>query len=323
MDLKQISLPESVTIEDYNHLKPLSMLKAGLYRIVMPSGVDGSLMKLTTTEMEGLSTTSIISEGKIVGHAGLEEVEVDHNTTNLLSRLSNYSMLAAHVNELSINVKTLLNTIHQNQQAEINNIFAIFRDISLKMPSFISDSNYSLLAMQSLSLLKHEAGKYFQLFKTEFIKEYHDLYLNQDFNFLIEKLRAVRSHSAVKIFEVLIMIEIYEILISGKSNQKYINIARQSLEEKAKFFADAIYRLKEQIKKNIDYSVELRKGYVMTYYDHMRSEEQENEQYKHLEVEFQNSKGSIDKPKKIFNGSLIKDGSQDVLFKIDFADTLK
>lgn len=316
MILNQISLPESVLVESYTHLKPLAELKSGIYRIVMPAGVEGTLMKLTTGEMEGLRTTSIISEGKIVGHAGLEEVKVDKNATDLLLRLSNYGMLSAHVNEISNNVKSLLKTLQSNQQAELNNIFAMFRDISLKMPTFLEDASYSSMALQSLSHLKHDAGKHFQIFQSELIQEYFDINWDAPINFLQSKLISIREHSAVKMFEILIAIEIYEILISGKENQGYINIVRQSLEERSKGIIDCVMRLKELIKSQIDRQVIDREQYQMTYSEHQKHQESELKSYSMLENEFQASLECLSKPEKIFNNSLVADGSKDILFKV-------
>lgn len=287
MTSTEMMLPEIVTIGDYPLLKALSQLNSGIYRVKIPDGIEGSLMQLTTGENAGLHTTSIVSAGKIVGTAGLEQIDVDKETTQLLLNLRNYGALSSRVNKLSRDFSTLYNHQVETYHAEVSNMFEMFRDISRKMPSILDDTEYSPMALQTLSMLKKDAGQFFEYHKQLFMQQYGDLNSNyNDSASALASIDAFRRHSVFKAFEILLTIEIFEIMISGKANPRFIKAARTTLNERIKSIIYIIESHHSRIINLFDRWVYNRRDTAMTHKQHTDLESHEHEMLALLEKKY-------------------------------------
>ncbi|MBU9854338.1 hypothetical protein [Rahnella bonaserana] len=320
---KEVMLPELLSLSEYPDLKPISSLKSGVYRVVFPEGKEGSLMKLSNGNLAGLHTTSIIYDGKINGTAGLMEVDLDKEATRLLLKLTNYGILANRVNVLSQKFESFLNYQLEIHKASVRNIFLMFKDISRKMPAILEGTEYSHLSLNTLAILKKDVGGLYEFHAKEFADKYSNINRNNmNIQQLICTMDEFRNHNAFRTFEVLLTIEIFEIMISGKANPRYINMARIGLYERIQPLINIIQIEYSRIKNHIVRYVEDRRYTSMNYYDHMKHEKNDVELYALLDNKLESALDINTTVAEYFDESLSIEGIKEAYFIINDENSL-
>ncbi|MGG6136292.1 hypothetical protein ACQV2E_10535 [Pantoea allii] len=280
MKKEEILLPSHVSTDEFPLLRTLSNLKSGIYTVVMPDGANGSLMKLSSGNLTGLTTTSIVSGGKITGTAGMEEIEISNEVARLLLKLTNYTVLSERINILSNNFKQLLNYQLNEFKSSVDNMFLTLKDLSRKMPAILEDDNYSQLVSNTIPLLKRDAGQFFEFQKGAFIHQHlNNQRRHNDIYSYISILDDYKLHPVFYAYDILIMLEIYEIMIAGKNNKNYVAAVRESLNERIQPILNFVNAKHNDIKKAIDDFVYTRENTSMILLEHQKASKKEQEMH--------------------------------------------
>lgn len=304
--MTNLCIPTQLRFSDFNALKAVEHKVASgeIYRLVLPEGKAGGLMTLSSGDMKGYKTTSIVCDGKIIGSAGLEKIELNESVTTLLISINRYNLFAHQFNNIACRVNTLIDTIDKERQARVNNMFSIFRDLSRKMPEYLANDSYAKFAFAQLTELKVLAGDYFELKKIDFKDKYGSVNYNQkNIDFLMCELSDLRNHEVFKAFEMLVMIEIYEIIISREYSSGLLRRSREGLLERISGLLNTLSQKKGYINSCINSFEEENKNYQMTYFQHVSALEQASEYRKRLENKYDEIRG-LD---EIINSSLNED----------------
>lgn len=285
MNTEKLSLPENLKVSDFPELEKLQgSIKTGLYKLVFPEGSKGKLLKVKSGEMKGHKTTTLVVDGKFVGTAGLEEVDLDDYSSRLLNKIKSYDYLAQGFNELSSRTQGLINRLDNEYQAKVRNMFGLFKDISRKMPEFINNDNYANLAMTNLAGLKIIAGEYFESQLIDFSSKYlHINYNQREASFHIRMLVECKNHPVFQALEMLVMIEIYEIMLSRQVTSRMIRAAKIGLEERFKPIENILSSISEYASRMIDQYDNESKGWQATYYEHLKYIDQVNDYKSNLQ----------------------------------------
>ncbi|MFJ5315891.1 hypothetical protein [Pectobacterium versatile] len=318
MNSKDCFLPELVSTDEFPLLKSLSKLQSGIYKLVIPEGVNGSLMTLSSGDLSGLNTTSIVADGKIVGTAGMEEVELSKEATRLLLKLTNYSVLAERINSLSQNFRALINLNQTQYKAVIDNMILMFRDISRKMPAILEDENYNQLVMNTLPILKRDAGQFFELQKGLFIDQYrNDQRQSNNLNSHIGILDEYKKHPVFYAYNILLTIEIYEVMITGKNNQHYMSAVRESLNERIQPVVYIIDSKYHDIIRQFNNFVANRENDAMSLFQHNESSKKEKELYDLIQKTYTSVIDIKNKSNEYLDDKLSIEGLKEIYFQIE------
>jgi len=272
-----LCIPTQLRLSEFNVLKAIEQkVSSGeVYRLVLPEGKAGGLMTLSSGDMKGYKTTSIVCDGKIIGSAGLKKIELDESVASLLFSINRYNLFAHQFNHIACRLDNLIHTINRERQASVNNIFSIFRDISRKMPEYLANDNYAKFAIAQLTELKILTGEYFELKKIDFRDNHGSInYQQKNIDYLINELSGLRNHEVFKAFEMLVMIEIYEIIISREYSSGLLRRSREGLTERISGLLNILSEKKAYIDSCIKSAEEINKGYQMTYFEHMKALDQ-------------------------------------------------
>ena len=311
-------LPELVSTDEFPLLKSLSMLQSGIYKVVIPEGANGSLMKLSSGDLAGLNTTSIVADGRISGVAGLEEIELSKEVTKLLLKLTNYRILADRINSLSHNFIKLANLQLSHHKATVDNMILMFRDISRKMPAILEDENYSQLIVNTLPILKRDAGQFFEFQKEEFINEYRIEKRKFDyFDSYVNTLDECKQHSVFYAYEILLTIEIYEVMITGKSNHHYISAIRESLKERIQPIINIIESKYNNIKNEFNRLVSDREHSAMDIFQHAEYSKKEKLLSDSIQNKYMSAIDLKNRSDEYLNESLSIEGLKEIYFKLE------
>ncbi|EOL9011119.1 MULTISPECIES: hypothetical protein [Cronobacter] len=268
----RLNLPNNLKLGDFPELSKLQgTLTTGVYRLIFPDGNKGKLLQIKSGELAGLNTTTLVVDGKFSGTAGLEELDLDEYSSRLLSKIKGYNHLAQCFNDLSSRVQVVLNHLDNEYQARVRNMFNLFKDISRKMPELISNENYANMAMSNLAGLKIIAGDYFEYQLINFKGNYSQINYNQrNIDFNIGRLIECKSHRVFQALEILVMIEIYEIMLSGRVTSKMIKAAKEGLMDRLNPIINVLSAIHEYISRLIeDYDRET-KNYPAPYHEHLK-----------------------------------------------------
>lgn len=301
--MNDLCIPTQLRLSDFNALKAVEhkVSSGEVYRLVLPEGKAGGLMTLSSGDMKGYKTTSIVCDGKIIGSAGLEKIELNESVTSLLLSINRYNLFVHQFNNIACRVNTLINTIDRERQAKVKNMFSIFRDLSRKMPEYLANDSYAKFAFAQLTALKVLAGDYFELKKIDFKDIYGSInYQQKNIDSLIYELSELRNHEVFKAFEMLVMIEIYEIIITREYSSGLLRRSREGLLERVSELLNALSQKKEYINSCINIFEEQNKNYEMNYFNHVKAIEQANEYKKRLENKYYEVSGLSE----IINSSL-------------------
>lgn len=272
MRTEESHFPENLKVSDFPALKNIeNSVKTGIYKLVFPENNKGQLLKIKDGEMEGLNTTTLVSDGRFVGTAGLEEVDLDEYSLQLLSKIKSYDYLARKVDDISSRVHGLIGRLDNEYQAKIRNMFSLFKDISRKMPEIINNESYTNLAIANLTNLKIIAGDYFEMQSSDFGNTYSQILYNQlNIEQHINRIRECRSHKVFAALEILIMIEIYEIMLSRCVTARMIRVAKEGLMERFKPIFSIISSMHAYTERLIETYSSDTKNWSATYYEHLK-----------------------------------------------------
>lgn len=272
MRSEESNFPDNLRVSDFPALKNIEgSVKTGIYKLVFPENNKGQLLKIKDGEMEGLNTTTLVSDGRFVGTAGLEEIDLDEYSLQLLSKIKSYDYLARKVDDISSRVHSLIGRIDNEYQAKIRNMFSLFKDFSRKMPEIINNESYTNLAIANLTNLKIIAGDYFEMQSSDFVNTYSQIFYNQpNINQHINRIQECRSHKVFSALEILIMIEIYEIMLSRSVTARMIRIAKESLIERFKPVFAIISSMHAHTERLIEQYDSDTKSWAASYYQHLK-----------------------------------------------------
>ncbi len=271
MRSEESNFPDNLRVSDFPALKNIEgSVKTGIYKLVFPENNKGQLLKIKDGEMEGLNTTTLVSDGRFVGTAGLEEIDLDEYSLQLLSKIKSYDYLARKVDDISSRVHGLIGRLEDEYQAKIRNMFSLFKDISRKMPEIINNESYTNLAIANLTNLKIIAGDYFEMQSSDFGRIYSQIFYNQkEINPHINKIYECRSHKVFAALEILVMIEIYEIMLSRCVTARMIRVAKEGLIDRFKPIMGIISSMRAHAERLIEEYDYESKNWHGTYYEHM------------------------------------------------------
>ena len=215
----------------------------GYYKLHFPRGCGSDLMIHKTGVLQGLKTTSIIENGKIMATAGLESVSVPESKAYTLLRLTLYGMVLdslSYIAELSSRLYQL--KVYETK-AKFDRITYIVKSSFEILPVLIDDEQLRASYLNQILGCNNDCYELFVLFGEQFkdrckeagnkINQNNTSHLKRN-----EILRELLGDNVFGAFERFLAGKICEIFISNNFTEKYLKSAKSQIDEMSQQLVD-------------------------------------------------------------------------------------
>lgn len=254
-DFSSLQIPSTLPVEDVGHLCGASFVSEQVYRVHLPQGLSGNLMRLKGGEFDGLLTTSVMGPRGIEGTAALEPVSIA--SIGPLITLRRLQVMSDSIRHLIADLNRLQKSIYDRIEAEVEGSITILADIASRIDEALLDDAYRTTLLTDLRRVKGQLGNSFELELKSFGKQVdrmcEGLRGPQFSNACILNIPYLGKSDSFMILNLISICELLEIMLQGsyskgmmQASAKHLRFQRDKIISVAKRYYDGVVSHLEQ-----------------------------------------------------------------------------